>query len=164
MRKVLAVSGVKNSGKTTVLETLVSALTLRGLRVAVIKHDGHRFSPDSPGTDTARHLAAGACGAAVFDAEKYQLVKYAPVSERTLMDQFPEADLILLEGFKGSAWPKIEVVRGGNSHAPVCDPATLVALVTDLPLRAGAVPVVGLDETERLAELVYQFATGGGVI
>ena len=154
-------SGVKNSGKTTVLEGLVAELTARGLRVAVIKHDGHGFQPDRPGTDTFRHLAAGAAGAAVFDGEKFQAVKYAAVTERDLIALFPEADLILLEGFKGSDWPKVEVVRAGNSAAPVCDPRGLLALVTDLPLALPGVPVLGPEDTAGLADLILNVTQGG---
>ena len=161
MSKVLAVSGVKNSGKTTVLEGLVARLTARGLKVAVIKHDGHAFEPDRPGTDTFRHLAAGACGAAVFDGEKFQLVRRTAVTEGELIPLFPDADLILLEGFKGSAWPKVEVVRAGNSDGPVCRASTLLALVTDLPIDLSGVPALALDDGEGLADLVEAYVRGG---
>ena len=49
---ILAVSGVKNSGKTTLIASLLSKLKQKGLKVAVIKHDGHEFEADIPGTDT----------------------------------------------------------------------------------------------------------------
>ncbi len=151
---VFAICGVKNSGKTTVLEKLVAELARRGLRAAVIKHDGHSFAPDRPGTDTFRHLEAGAMGAAVFDGEKFQLVKRVPVTGETLLELFPEADLILLEGFKSSDWPKIEVVRAGNSSGPVCAPKDLLALVTDLPVSGGETPVLDLEDTAGLADLI----------
>ena len=63
---VFAVSGKKNTGKTTLTETLVREFSVRGLRVAVIKHDGHDFVPDVPGTDSYRHKAAGAVGTLVY--------------------------------------------------------------------------------------------------
>lgn len=159
--KIVAVSGVKNSGKTTVLEKLVAELTGHGIKVAVIKHDGHSFEPDRPGTDTYRHLAAGAVGTAVFDGEKFQVTRYAPVTEKELITLFPDADLILLEGFKGSDWPKVEVVRSGNSEAPVCNSSTLLALVTDLTISLPGVPVLGLEDTKGLAELVLEYCLGG---
>ena len=109
---VIAVSGVKNSGKTTLIEAMLPLLAEAGLRVAVIKHDGHCFDPDPPGTDTGRFMAAGAAGTAIFDGEKFKVVKKQPVTEAFLIAQFPEADLILLEGFKYTPWPKLEVVRG----------------------------------------------------
>ena len=119
---------MKNSGKTALIEAMLPHLTAAGLRAAVIKHDGHRFLPEPPDTDTGRFLAAGAWGTAIFDGEKYKVVRREVVDEAALIAQFPEADLILLEGFKYSSWPKLEVVRAGNSAAPVSDPATLLAL------------------------------------
>ena len=62
---MVAVSGVKNSGKTTLIEAMLPHLTAAGLSVAVIKHDGHTFRPDDPAPDTGRHFAAGACGTAL---------------------------------------------------------------------------------------------------
>ena len=166
-RRVAAVSGVKNSGKTTLLEKLIAVLTARGFQVAVIKHDGHRFDPDVPGTDSWRHRRAGAYGTAIYDGEKYLLVKTARISPEELMDQFPEADLILLEGAKDSPWPKFEIVRGGNSDRPVCDPSTLIALVTDLPLSLPGVPTLGLEDVDAMADLLTQrfglpYGKGGG--
>ena len=151
---VIAVSGVKNSGKTTLVEKLVTALVAAGIRVAVIKHDGHHFEPDVPGTDSYRHRAAGGYGTAIYDGEKFMLVKTAQVSPQDLFAQFPEADLILLEGAKDSLWPKFEIVRSGNSDAPVCDPDTLLALVTDLPLTVAGVPTLGLDDIDAMVSLI----------
>ena len=152
-QKIIAVCGAKNAGKTTLLERLLPALRRRNVNAAVIKHDGHRFSPDREGTDTRRMLDAGAIGAAVFDGEKFQAVKYAHVTEQELIGLFPEADVILLEGFKASDWPKIEIVRGeGGCVSP--DPGTLTALVTDTPLRIPGVPVFGIAEIEALADFL----------
>ncbi len=158
---VIAVSGVKNSGKTGLIERLLPALCARGLRVATVKHDGHRFEPDRPGTDSFRHLEAGALGAAVFDGEKYQLVRRAAVDERFLIAQFPEAELILLEGFKASPWPKLEVVRAAVSDRPVCSPVTRLALVTDCAPDAPGCPVFGFEDIPALADWVAGFARRG---
>lgn len=150
MAEIIAVTGEKNAGKTCLIEALIPALAKRGLRAAVIKHDGHRFEPDREGTDSFRALAAGAVGAAVFDGEKFQLVKYGSVSERDLASFFPEADVILLEGLKRSALPKIEVVCGDG--VPVSEPETRIALVTDGPLRQPGVPVFSPGNVEALAD------------
>ena len=154
---IAAVSGVKNSGKTALIAAMLPHLTAAGLRVAVIKHDGHRFLPESPDTDTGRFLAAGAWGTAIFDGEKYKVVRREAVDEAALIAQFPEADLILLEGFKYSAWPKLEVVRAGNSAAPVANPATLLALVTDLPLEVPGVPTLPLGDAAGAAALLIRY-------
>ena len=158
---VVAVSGIKNAGKSGLIVKLLPALIRRGLRVATVKHDGHRFEADRPGTDSFRHLEAGALGAAVFDGEKYQLVRRAAVNESFLITQFPEADLILLEGFKDSPWPKLEIVRAAVSDHPVTHPSTRLALVTDCALDACGCPVFGLDDTEALADLLLRFVRLG---
>lgn len=157
---VVAVSGVKNSGKTSLITAMLPHLTAAGLRVAVIKHDGHSFTPDIPGTDTGKHLAAGACGTAIFDGEKFKVVRRRKVDERALIPFFPDADLILLEGFKSSAWPKLELVRAGNSDTPVCDPATLLALVTDLPLELPGVPRVPFGDAQAAAGIILDYIRG----
>lgn len=157
MSKAVAVSGVKNSGKTTLIESVLPLLTAAGLRVAVIKHDGHCFDPDPLDTDTGRFMAAGAAGTAIFDGEKFKIVKKLPVNEDFLISRFPEADLVLLEGFKHTAWPKLEVVRGAVSRAPVSDPATLLALVTDLSLELPGVPILPLNEPQATAALLLDY-------
>ena len=57
---------VVNAGKTTLITRLLPVLTDYGLKVATVKHDGHEFEGDVPGTDTYRHMKAGAFGTAVF--------------------------------------------------------------------------------------------------
>lgn len=151
---ILAVSGVKNSGKTTLLTKLIPALHKLGIACAVIKHDGHGFAADREGTDTCRMLAAGAMGAAIFDGEKFQAVKYAAVTECDLFALYPEAELILLEGFKWTDYPKLEIVRRGVSDAPVCDPKTLLALITDTDVHVDGIPTFGLEDVDGIAELI----------
>lgn len=154
---VVAVSGVKNAGKTTLIERMLPHLKAWGLSVAVIKHDGHRFEPDPPDTDTGRHLRAGACGAAIFDGETVKVIRRSREDERSLLACFPQADLILLEGFKHSSWPKLEVVRRDNSEGPVCDPATLLGLVTDLDMATPGIPTIHPDDGEGAARLVADY-------
>lgn len=161
-KRIVAISGVKNSGKTTLICRLLEIFKEKGLRVAVLKHDGHDFEPDVPGTDTYRQLQAGAYGTAVFSKGKYMLVKQQPqISEKELMGFFPEADLILLEGFKYSNYPKIEIVRRGNLAESVCNPKRLMAIATNLDAEerealtvSGDVPFFDLDNAKSIAEFI----------
>ena len=150
---VLAVSGVKNSGKTTLIERLIPLLAARGLRVAVIKHDGHSYTPDTPGTDSYRYFQAGACASVVYDHEKYTLSQRATVDETHFMNMLPEADLILLEGFKASSYPKLEIVRRSVSREPVCEPASCLAYVSDVDYPF-AKPVFAPDDTTAIVEYI----------
>jgi molybdopterin-guanine dinucleotide biosynthesis protein B len=135
--RVIAVSGPKNSGKTTLIEGMMPHLAAAGLRVAVIKHHGHIFDPDTPGTDTYRFNHSGAYGTVITDDECYMLVKRARTDELDLIGLFPEADLILLEGYKDSPWPKIEMRR--DAAVSVCDRDSIIAVVADAAPGAGTV-------------------------
>jgi molybdopterin-guanine dinucleotide biosynthesis protein B len=102
-----AISGYKNSGKTTMITSVIPELKKLGLKVAVIKHDGHDFESDVPGTDSWRHQQAGAYGTAVFSSNRVMLTKECEgVDEKQIADAFPEADIILIEGLKDSDYPK----------------------------------------------------------
>ncbi len=151
--QILAVSGIKNSGKTTLITAVLPYLRQAGCSAAVIKHDGHSFEADPADTDTGKFMAAGAAGAAIFDAGKYKSIHLRAVDEEELIPLFPDADLILLEGFKRSAWPKLEVVRSALSSGPICKIEGLLGVVTDLPL-ALPVPVLPLSDPEAVAEFL----------
>lgn len=161
-KRIVAISGIKNSGKTTLICRLLEIFKEKGLRVAVLKHDGHDFEPDVPGTDTYRQLQAGAYGTAVFSKGKYMLVKQQPqISEKEVMEFFPEADLILLEGFKYSTYPKIEIVRKGNSAESVSNSERLMAIATNLDAEEREalsvqenVPFFDLDNAKSIAEFI----------
>ena len=138
-----AICGVKNSGKTTLTEGIIRTMTARGLKTAVIKHDGHEFECDLEGTDSSRFVEAGAYGAAVFSKGQIFVRKTGnfPGSEdetgtmellARLTFAFPEADVILVEGLKGLPVPKIEVVRSAVSRKPVSNPRGRFLVVSDL--------------------------------
>lgn len=104
---IYAISGYKNSGKTTLLEQLIPALSKKGYQVAVVKHDGHDFSCDIPETDSYRHKQAGAFGVAVFSSKRIFITReYSDPNEQMLFKAFPDADVILIEGLKHSTYPK----------------------------------------------------------
>ena len=140
---VLAVSGLHNSGKTTLLEKLLPALRSRGLKVGIIKHDGHDFTPDVPGTDSYRLREAGAEGVAVYSGQRYLLTEMFRLTEQDLLALFERHgyDLVL----KDSGWPKIEVVRKEISDTPVSFQP--LAVVGDIP---GA--DFGLEDAQALAD------------
>ena len=151
---VIAVSGWKNAGKTTLIENLLPQMRQKELRVAVIKHDGHTFAAEPENVDTGRFLAAGAYGTAIYDGEKCKIILHKHVDEHQLALEFPEADLILFEGGRYSQWPKIEVLREGE---PVCSPETVLALVTDLPLKYPGIPTVSPSDINKIAEIILKY-------
>lgn len=152
---MVAVSGVKNSGKTTFLEMLVKDLTDRGYQIAVIKHDGHEFEPDVKGTDTWRLRQSGAYGTAIFSKKQWMMTKQQyEMNEEKIAAFFSEADIIFLEGFKYSRYPKFEIVRKANSSESVCRAETLLALITDMEVHIPGVPVLGFEDWDKAADIV----------
>lgn len=157
-QKIIAISGVKNSGKTTLITNLIPLLKEKGLKVATIKHDGHDFDPDVKGTDTYRHRESGAYGVGIFSKNKWMIIKEEKdIDVRNLIDQFPEADLIILEGFKHSDFPKIEIVRGEISSSPVSNPKTVIAYISDLERFYPEIKQFKLDEIEELSNYIYDY-------
>jgi len=154
---IICVSGLKNAGKTTCIESVLPLLVNKGLQVAVIKHDGHDFEADVRGTDTYRHKQAGAYGTAIFSKSKYMVVKEEeePTISQ-LVHYFPEADIILVEGLKYSSYPKIEIIRSDNSTVMSCNQDTVIAYVSDIQVSTNK-KVFGLNHYAELAEFIVTF-------
>lgn len=160
---ILAISGVKNSGKTTLITKLIPLLSAYGLKVATIKHTTHEINLDVPGTDTWKHQAAGAYGTAVFSNDQFLLIKKQPnLQLEQLIQTFPEADLILLEGFKSSDYPKLELIRRGNSSQSICCRSNLLGIVTDIKKEElqgfiPNVPLLDLNNAQAVAESIIHY-------
>lgn len=159
---LIAVSGVKNSGKTTLIEKIIPKLTEEGLKVATVKHDGHDFEGDVEGTDTYKHKKAGAYGTAIFSKNKFMIIKEQEnTQEDELISYFQEADIILLEGFKNSDYPKLEIVRNGNSENSVCRKETILALVTDTVIKNidenDKIKILDLNDIDKIADFLLEY-------
>lgn len=87
---------VVNAGKTTLITRLLPVLTDYGLKVATVKHDGHEFEGDVPGTDTYRHMKAGAFGTAVF----YKYAKQMYCRILSIVETLKRRKMNLLENIK----------------------------------------------------------------
>ncbi|MCV0440185.1 MAG: molybdopterin-guanine dinucleotide biosynthesis protein B [Hydrogenophaga sp.] len=158
--KVVGFAGFSGSGKTTLVEQLIPALQLRGLRVSVVKHAHHDFDIDHPGKDTWRHREAGAFE--VLAASSRRLVVMRELREQTthsvhdlLAELHPAVDWVLVEGFKESDLPKVEVWREASGK-PVRYPVDqrITAIATDsaqaLP-QATPLPVLDLNRPDDVA-------------
>ena len=158
--KAVAFVAPSGAGKTTLLERVIAEMARRGHRVGALKHGPDGFEIDQPGKDTHRFAAAGADITVIASSDKVAMVRRlrdaVPVEE-LLARHFPDADIVLVEGFKRSALPKIEVHRRGVSVELLCrgaenDPA-LVAVVSDEPLDVD-VPVLPLGDPTAVARFL----------
>ncbi|MGA2368921.1 MAG: molybdopterin-guanine dinucleotide biosynthesis protein B, partial [Dehalococcoidia bacterium] len=140
MLPVVAVVGNSESGKTAVIEKLIVELKARGYRLAAVKHAGETVDLDLPGKDTWRFSQAGSLTTVISSPLKitvFKSVDHEPSLEETLMSIGEGYDLVLVEGFKKSKAPRIEVYRGTDGKAMVCPEADLSAVISDskLPLK-----------------------------
>ena len=150
---IYALCAWSGTGKTTYLERLIPLLTARGVRVGVIKHDGHDFEPDHPGKDSWRYARSGAAVTVVASATTAAVVEYRPLDPWALYERVRDVDLILAEGFKTGPWPKICLARGESPMA--VEPGGCVAIVADRPTDAPC-PVFPLDDPEALAQWLVE--------
>ncbi len=139
MPAVVAVVGASGSGKTTFIERLVPALQARGVRVGTIKHASHGFTADRPGSDSARHTAAGASSVLLVGPTEHALFRRNEPGGAeplpVLVDRyFTDTDLVLAEGYTAEPGPKVLVHR--HEIAPRDPPLASEVLfaVTDEPL------------------------------
>lgn len=95
---VCAVTAWSGTGKTTFLEKLVPALKMFGLRIAVVKHDGHDFDLDHPGKDSWRMTAAGADVTAIVSPFRAAIMENRSISMESVISNIQDVDLILIEG------------------------------------------------------------------
>ena len=159
-RNCLAVCGWKDAGKTTLIEKLIPELARYGLNVATVKHDGHSYVPDVPGTDSHRFFQAGASTSILYDGEKYSLTRRGSVADEELFGLTPEADIILFEGAKWSGYPKIEVVRRESGGAPIPDLRGRIAYVSDMELSQ-EIPVFGPEDISEIAAFIVKAFVDG---
>src|SRR5512132_3472220 len=117
--KVTGFAGFSGAGKTHLVEQLIPALKLRGLRVSVVKHAHHNFDSDHPGKDTYRHREAGAFEVVVASDHRLALMREfeRPVTltvHQLISELYDGVDWVLVEGFKQSDLQKIEVWRAAS--------------------------------------------------
>ena len=141
--KVVGFAGFSGSGKTTLVEQLIPELRKQGLRVSVVKHAHHRFDIDHPGKDSYRHREAGAFEVVIASDRRLALMREFEQTTRLSVHQMlaeldAAVDWVLVEGFKESDLPKIEIWRlpepGAVPH-PVRygTDGCVVAVATDAP-------------------------------
>jgi molybdopterin-guanine dinucleotide biosynthesis protein MobB len=151
------------SGKTMLLQKLVPVLTERGLRVGYLKHAHHSFDLDVPGKDSYQIREAGAKQTLLASKERWALQSQQtdrgedPSLEEMLGKLDTDGlDLIMVEGFKHSAYPKIEIHRRAMG-TPVLYPQDpdVIAVVTDDRLAGNDHPLkLSPDDPNAIADFV----------
>ena len=161
--RLIGLSGWSGSGKTTLLTVLIPVLVGRGRTVSTIKHAHHAFDVDKPGKDSYVHRQAGAQEVLISSERRWALMRELrgepEPSLRELVPHLGAVDLVLVEGFKREAHPKIEIHRAvvGKPLLHPNDPL-IVAIASDAPVADARVPRVDLNDIEAIADLVERHA------
>jgi molybdopterin-guanine dinucleotide biosynthesis adapter protein len=158
------------SGKTTLVRRVLPLLVSKGLRVGYLKHAHHGFDLDVPDKDSYEVRAAGAVQTLLASDERWALQAEQAVKGRDpdlaeMLAHFDASglDLILVEGFKHAAYPKIEICRSALARPPLypVDP-DILAVVSDVPLDKGARPQpLSIDDPQAVADFICDCLRAG---
>jgi molybdopterin-guanine dinucleotide biosynthesis protein B len=156
--RVFGFAGWSGSGKTTLIEKLIPRFVGAGLRVSLVKHAHHSFDVDQPGKDSYRHRHAGAAEVLVTSSRRWVLMHELrgaaePAFEEALRRLSP-CDLVIVEGFKRAAIPKLEVWRRETGE-PLLHPSDerIVAVASDSHVET-RLPVLDLNDDAAIASFI----------
>ena len=159
---VMAFVAWSGTGKTTLVEKLVELASDRELVVGALKHDAHRFEIDKPGKDSHRFAAAGANTTLIVADDKMALVRkhdVSPLVEDLIEAHFNHCNLVLVEGWKMSSLPRIEVHRPKLKRTLLSRDETrnphLVAVASDGPVDVD-VPVLDLNNPLEILDFILE--------
>ncbi len=157
---VFGICGWKKSGKTTLTTRLIAELTRRGYRVASVKHAHHDFQVDNAETDSARHRRSGAHEVAVVGGKRWAIIHELDGSEEPSLDEtlsrLSPADIVLVEGYKRAAIPKIEARRKEQPDPRPLAPGDpmVKAIAADHEIEGAPVPAFSLDDIPAIADFI----------
>jgi len=161
--KIFGIAGHSGMGKTTLLEKLVPEIAARGLVVSLIKHSHKNIDIDHPGKDSYRLRESGCKEVLLLGHDRWALMhelrgEQEPTLEY-LLDRMQNCDLILIEGFKSGAFPKLEVWRDGQGKGTLWpDWPGIAAIACDAPLKAQQLASLDLADIPSIADFVMQHA------
>lgn len=158
--RVFGITGWKNSGKTQLVTELVAEFTARGYRVSTVKHAHHNFDIDRPGADSYRHREAGASEVALVSGRRWALMHELRSEDEppleAILSRLAPCDLVMIEGYKREAHPKIEARRRDASKTEPLAPNDphILAIAADHPISSPDLPVFDLDDIAGMADFI----------
>lgn len=166
-KPVLGFAAFSGTGKTTLLIRLIPFLEQRGVRVALVKHAHHDFDIDKPGKDSYELRKAGARQVLVAsDRRSALMTEYAEPKEPQLDDliaqlALDDVDLVLVEGFRHLAFPKIELHRPALKQPLLFqeDPS-IIAVAMDFPVNTDPLPSLDLNNPIMIGEFILEWLGG----
>ena len=159
--KVFGVTGWKNSGKTTLMERLVSEICVRGFTVSTIKHAHHNVDVDQPGKDSHRHRQAGASEVILASNTRWALMHELRGAEEPtlemLLARLSPVDLVLIEGYKREDHPKLEAAQApGTRPLLALKDSHIAAVAAGYETPPLPVPVLDINNIPAIADFVLR--------
>ena len=161
--KCFGIAGWKNSGKTTLVSGLVQELVSRNLVISTIKHAHHAFDLDQPGTDSFRHREAGASEVVLSSANRWaiqhELNGKDELSLADLLTRLSPCDLVIVEGFKNEAIPKLEVIglEQLNSKMLWTDDPNIMAIACEEQIPGCTLPSFNRSDLAEIADFILDY-------
>ncbi|MDG2777952.1 bifunctional molybdopterin-guanine dinucleotide biosynthesis adaptor protein MobB/molybdopterin molybdotransferase MoeA [Vibrio parahaemolyticus] len=160
---IIGFAAYSGTGKTTLLEALLPKLTEAGLRIGMLKHAHHNFDVDKPGKDSYRLRKAGASQMLIASRNRFALMTETPEAEAEfeyLLTRFDEdkLDVVLVEGCKNIAFPKIELHRE-EVGKPWLYPhdENIIAIASDSAELDSELPQMNINDLDAIAQFVLQY-------
>jgi len=160
--RIMGLAGWSGAGKTTLLVKIIPLLTAHGLRVSTIKHAHHDFDIDKPGKDSWMHRQAGATEVLVASGRRWALMHELRGEPEpalpALLGELTAVDLVLIEGYKSSPCPKLEVHRPSLGKPPIWTEMTdVIAVASDEDVDTGPRTMLPLNQPEAVAAWVLSW-------
>ena len=167
MIPLLAIAAWSGTGKTTLLKSLIPALRAEGLRPGLIKHTHHDMDVDKPGKDSYELRKAGAAQTIVASSQRWALMtetpEEPPLDLAWLVSRMDAStlDLVLVEGFKHEAVPKILLFRQNSGHSieGLAYDDDVIAIASDTPVET-SLPLLDLNDVPQITAFIMQWLKG----
>lgn len=160
MPEIINFVGKSNTGKTRIIEKVITYITNRGYSVGVIKHDVHGFEIDHENKDTYKHRKAGASTVIISNAKSYAMIKEVKEEEKLedLIKFMMDKDLVIVEGYKASKYDKIELLRESMYKESISERKYLKAIIADFKYVSddSRIKIFGDNDYELVAQYIIE--------
>tara|TARA_Y100000590_G_scaffold112054_1_gene127764 strand:+ start:889 stop:1386 length:498 start_codon:yes stop_codon:yes gene_type:complete len=161
--KIIGIIGLKNSGKTYLVQKIISNLTSKKFKVGSIKHAHHDFDIDHPGTDSFLHRKSGSKQVIISSAKRWaKIFELDNANEKKLdelIKEFEDPEVVIVEGYKNEMHPKIEIIKDpkdASSHM-FNKLTNVIAIVSDTKIINFKKKQFNINQINEIVEFILNY-------